>query len=146
MSARDPQETEVNAITFHCADMARSVAFYEALGFGVGYGGRESEFTTMRIVSPDESAAERRGAMNFVNLQLVPGFSQPSGSWGRVVLHVPDPDAVFERLGAGGVEAEFAPRNAPWGERYFHVRDPDGHELSFARLLTDEEVAELSSG
>jgi uncharacterized glyoxalase superfamily protein PhnB len=29
-----------------------------------------------------------------------------------------------------------APTDAPWGERYFHLRDPDGHELSFAKLLT----------
>jgi uncharacterized glyoxalase superfamily protein PhnB len=29
-----------------------------------------------------------------------------------------------------------SPTDAPWGERYFHLRDPDGHELSFAKLVS----------
>jgi uncharacterized glyoxalase superfamily protein PhnB len=28
------------------------------------------------------------------------------------------------------------PQNGVWGERYFHLTDPNGHELSFAQLLT----------
>ena len=70
---------------------------------------------------------------NFVNLSGAEG--PPAGHWGRVIVHVDDPDAVHRRAIDAGHAPEFEPRDAPWGERYFHIRDPDGHELSFARPL-----------
>lgn len=113
--------TEINAITLHCADMARSVVFYRALGFEISYGGPDTPFTSFRHSD------------NFVNLQLVE--DQPGTGWGRVIFHVPSPDVVHQRCLDAGIVPEMAPSDAPWGERYFHVRDPDGHELSFARPL-----------
>ncbi len=132
------QETEINAITLHCGDMARSVAFYDALGFEPVFGGEVGTFTTLQVATADQPRQGGR-AVNYVNLQLVEGFAQPEGSWGRVIFHVRSPDAIFERIVASGGSPEFPPRNAAWGERYFHVRDPDGHELSFARLLEPDE-------
>ena len=55
--------------------------------------------------------------------------------WGRVIIYVADVDATYTQARAGGLEPEFAPRDASWAERYFHIVDPDGHELSFARPL-----------
>jgi len=46
-----------------------------------------------------------------------------------------DVDAHCRVLWARGLMPE-PPRNASWGERFFQVTDPDGHELSFAELLT----------
>lgn len=112
---------EINAITFHCAEMATSVAFYLALGFETAYGGEDATFTSFHH------------GPNFVNLQLVD--SEPPVGWGRVVFHVASPDEIYQRCLAAGIAPETEPADAPWGERYFHVRDPDGHELSFARLL-----------
>jgi catechol 2,3-dioxygenase-like lactoylglutathione lyase family enzyme len=112
---------EINAVTFHVTDMARSFAFYDALGFEVAYGGRSDPFTSFGV-----------GA-NFVNLQLVE--LAPTPGWGRVVFHVDSPDVVHQRCLDAGYSPQMPPSDAPWGERYFHVRDPDGHELSFARLL-----------
>lgn len=109
---------EINALTLGVADMARSLRFYrDALELDIEYGGAHSEFTTLRF------------GQNFINL-----FSHPAevSFWGRAVLHVDDPDAVWRQLVDAGYVPETEPADASWGERYFHVRDPDGHELSFA--------------
>jgi catechol 2,3-dioxygenase-like lactoylglutathione lyase family enzyme len=120
-----PESIEsISAVTLLTADMVAAVAFYQALGFRLLYGGREAAFTSFRV-----------GA-GYVNLQLDPAGSSARGIWGRVVFWVDDVDAMFQRVLAAGFHAETSPADAPWGERYFHIRDPDGHELSFARPLT----------
>jgi catechol 2,3-dioxygenase-like lactoylglutathione lyase family enzyme len=112
----------ISAITLATHDMARAVAFYEALGVVVGFGGSEAAFTSFQV-----------GA-GHLNLTRVGPDIQWTW-WGRVIFHVADVDATYARARAGGLEPEFAPRDASWGERYFHIVDPDGHELSLARPL-----------
>jgi catechol 2,3-dioxygenase-like lactoylglutathione lyase family enzyme len=111
----------ISAVTLHTADMTAAVAFYEALGFEVLYGGRDAEFTSFRV------------GTGFLNLQPGPG-PQPA-VWGRVIFWVDDVDAAHATALAAGYAPATAPSDAPWGERYFHIHDPDGHELSFARPL-----------
>ncbi len=111
----------ISAVAFAVRDMARSVDFYEKCGFTVFYGGRDSEFTTMRADNA------------FVNLVDTPDHAPHW--WGRVIFRVKNADKQFEKMTAAGIRAEFAPKDAAWGERYFHITDPDGHELSFAQLL-----------
>jgi catechol 2,3-dioxygenase-like lactoylglutathione lyase family enzyme len=112
----------ISAITLATRDMARAVAFYEALGFVRAFGGTEAGFTSFRAGS------------GFLNLTSVPGDTTWPG-WGRAIFHVADVDAFYARACSAGLAPSFAPRDAAWGERYFHIVDPDGHELSFARPL-----------
>ena len=112
----------LSAVTLVTADMARAVAFYEAVGFARLYGGPDGEFTSYRVGD------------GFLNLQL-DRDAGPQPVWGRVILWVDDVDAQHGRVVAAGYTPESEPADAPWGERYFHVRDPDGHELSFAKPL-----------
>lgn len=113
---------KIDAVTLLVTDMARSLAFYEVVGIDeVLHGGPEEAFTTLRV------------GEDYLNLSA--GEGPPAGFWGRMIVHVPDPDAVHDALLAAGHEPAMAPSDAPWGERYFHVRDPDGHELSFARPI-----------
>lgn len=114
----------LSAVTVATADMAASVAFYEALGLEVAYGGADAAFTSYRL-----------GPSSFLNLQLDPGWAPPARVWGRFIVWVDDVDAVHRRLLDAGYGADMAPSDAPWGERYFHVRDPAGHEVSIARPL-----------
>jgi catechol 2,3-dioxygenase-like lactoylglutathione lyase family enzyme len=114
----------INAITLVTADMPASCRFYQALGFERVVGGADAPFTTYRVGD------------GFLNVQLDPAHAPVAAIWGRVILWVADVDVMYERVVAHGHAPEMAPADAPWGERYFHVRDPDGHELSFARLLT----------
>jgi catechol 2,3-dioxygenase-like lactoylglutathione lyase family enzyme len=109
----------LSAVTLAVRDMARSVAFYRALGFRLRYGGEEAAFTSFHA-----------GA-GYLNLAL----GEPEGWWGRFIVYVDDVDAMHDRARGAGFAPEFAPRDAEWGERYFHLLDPDGHEVSFARPL-----------
>jgi catechol 2,3-dioxygenase-like lactoylglutathione lyase family enzyme len=113
----------ISAITLATHDMARAVAFYQALGFVLASGGPYSDFTSFHV-----------GA-GYLNLMTVSPEGAWSG-WGRVIFYVDDVDAQHARAVAAGLVPAFAPRNASWGERYFHIVDPDGHEISFARPLT----------
>lgn len=116
---------EINAITFSTLDMGAAVRFWRTLDLDVAYGGPDSEFSTLRF------------GTNFINLQSDDRYAPHH--WGRVVFHVESPDDVWRTFAEAGYRAMTEPANAPWGERYFHIKDPDGHELSFARPLTDDE-------
>ncbi|MPZ98953.1 MAG: VOC family protein [Dehalococcoidia bacterium] len=106
--------------------MARSVAFYRALGFALSYGGAEASFTSLEV------------GRQRLNLEASAERPDPDRAvWGRVIIWVSDVDALYERAVAYDLEPAAPPRDAEWGERYFHLRDPDGHELSFARPLRD---------
>ena len=112
----------ISAITLGTHDMRRAVGFYLSLGFEIVYGGEASSFTSLRA-GP--------GFLNLITQPADTGWSW----WGRVIFHVTDVDAMFERAVAAGWKPSTTPRDAEWGERYFHLTDPDGHELSFARPL-----------
>ena len=111
----------ISAITLATHDMARAVAFYDALGFRLKYGGPDASFTSFHA-----------GA-GYLNLTVAP--DRTWSWWGRAIFYVDDVDALYVRAVAAGLSPAFAPRDAVWGERYFHITDPDGHELSFARPL-----------
>jgi uncharacterized glyoxalase superfamily protein PhnB len=117
----------ISAITLATHDMARSVRFYRALGFGLHYGGEDAAFTSFTVGS------------SYLNVCAAPPERTWSW-WGRVIFHVADVDAVYERAVRHGLSPEFPPCDATWGERYFHLTDPDGHELSFARPLKRSEA------
>ena len=110
----------ISAATFAVRDMARSVEFYQKLGFELLYGGESATVSSLK-------AGEA-----FVNLSADPSYEHRW--WGRVIFRVDDVDAHHQALQAQGLILE-SPRDAAWGERFFHITDPDGHELSFAELL-----------
>jgi catechol 2,3-dioxygenase-like lactoylglutathione lyase family enzyme len=112
----------VSAVTLATHDMARAVAFYQALGFVLCYGGADADFTSLCA------------GQSYLNL-----IAQPAGRswswWGRIVFRVWDVDALYQQALAAGLRPDSVPRDAPWGERFFHLTDLDGHELSFATPL-----------
>ena len=112
----------ISAVTFAVRDMARSVEFYQKLGFELVYGGERTAFSSLK-------AGEA-----FVNLLANPAYQH--SWWGRTIFRVEDADAQHRVLEARGLMLE-SPRNGSWGERFFHLSDPDGHELSFAALLKE---------
>ena len=113
----------ISAVTLTVSDLTVSVAFYETLGFQHAWGSPERGFVTFRVGG------------QYLNLSASGGTPPGDRTWGRVICHVRDVDAMHARAVAAGFRPPFLPRDAEWGERYFHLRDPDGHELSFARPL-----------
>jgi catechol 2,3-dioxygenase-like lactoylglutathione lyase family enzyme len=112
----------ISAVTLATHDMRCAVEFYRSLGFAMLYGGEAASFTSFRT------------GTGYLNLICRPD-EQLWSWWGRVIFHVDDVDALYERALAAGCQPTTVPRDAEWGERYFHLTDPDGHELSFARPL-----------
>lgn len=127
MSGEGPRIAGISAVTLATHDMARSVAFYGALGFERRYGGPRESFTSFRV------------GHGYLNLVLAASETRWSW-WGRVIFYVDDVDGQHERARAAGLMPDFSPRDASWGERYFHITDPDGHELSFARPIAFDRV------
>lgn len=125
MERRIARIESLSAVTLTVADIARSVRFYDALGFVHKPGDAVPGFASFVL----------RGSASDSYLNLLEGPHGPVGGWGRVILYVSDVDAYYEQVLAAGIVPAFAPADAPWGERYFHVVDPDGHELSFAKPL-----------
>lgn len=114
----------ISAVTLAVKDMAKAVDFYQAkMGLVVRYGGPTASFTSFEV------------GQSYLNLILATegGWSW----WGRLILHVDDVDAIYNRLTSAGLSPDDPPEDASWGERYFHISDPDGHELSFAKRLGD---------
>jgi len=112
----------INAVTLRTGDMAACVAFYQALGMKITFGGAGARFTSL-------SAGDCH--VNLSAALVVDAAPFP----GRIIFHVDDVDALYERICSAGYTPQTAPEDAPWGERFFHIRDPSGHELSFARPL-----------
>jgi catechol 2,3-dioxygenase-like lactoylglutathione lyase family enzyme len=124
-SARDQRPATIEAIsavTLATHDMARSVPFYQALGFALRYGGPSASFTSF-------------SAGNACLNVTTEGSERTWAWWGRVIFYVADVDALYRQALSCGFQPQAPPRDATWGERYFHLSDPDGHELSFATPL-----------
>src|SRR5712691_4758180 len=81
---REPVES-ISAVTLLTVDMVEAVAFYQALGFRLLYGGPQAPFTSFRV-----------GA-GYLNLQLDTAGPPHNAVWGRVVLWVDDVDAMYRR-------------------------------------------------
>ncbi len=112
----------ISAVTLAVADMARSVDFYrDKVGLEILYGGDSASFSSFKV------------GEGYLNLTLE---SQGARTWwGRLIFHVDDVDALYQRLVDAGRTPSTEPADASWGERYFHIDDPDSHELSFAKPL-----------
>lgn len=120
MSTTEPLAIRsISAVTLATHDMPRAVRFYQSLGFEIRYGGHSEDFTSLHA------------GPGFLNL-IAATKEQTWSWWGRVIFHVGDVDALYDRALAAGLKPHDAPRDAEWQERYFHLTDPDGHELSFA--------------
>lgn len=115
-------------------DPDASLAFYrDVLGFevrnDVGYGGMR--WITVGPVGQSDTS--------FV---LEPPYADPGvtdeerntivemmakGTFARVILAVPDVDAAFEKIQAGGAEVVQEPTDQPYGVRDCAFRDPAGN-------------------
>ncbi len=92
----------LSAVTLVVHDMARSVAFYEALGFERLFGGPDEAFTSYGVSG------------SYLNLQLVDPGGAGGGDvgrpvWGRSIWWVDDVDALHARVQEAGYAAESRP-------------------------------------
>lgn len=109
-------------------DLARSTAFYQALGFVV----------TERW----EQEGQLRGVMLGAGQGML-GLSQDDWKKGKDrvkgvgfrfwVSTDQDVDELAAQAVAGGLTLTKAPYDTPWGHRAFEVTDPDGFQITISR-------------
>ena len=100
---------------FKVADVARSVAWFEGLGFAVS-------------VHDDTYAFARRDRDLTIHLAQPAGDELPGH--GGLYLHCHDADQVAEEWRQAGVEVD-GPRNEDYGKREGSITDPDGNTIRF---------------
>lgn len=115
--------------TLPVVDMATSVAFYEAAGFGV------------RLYR-DESGTEGRFAFVDYDGQSVFDLSveedmDPASNRSGCYLITTDGDAWHERMATAGLPVSSLD-DQPWGMREFTLTDPAGNRVRIGRGLDDD--------
>jgi catechol 2,3-dioxygenase-like lactoylglutathione lyase family enzyme len=122
----------VDNIGICTTDVARSVAFYQRLGFSEAY--RNDRGVLM--------AAGAAHLFIFATQQSNPPpvgrdlglFSNPPGI-DHISFAVADVDAMYATLRAAGVVLGGPPEDQSWGARMVGLKDPDGNNLYLLQKL-----------
>jgi len=118
---------------YRIADVERSVAFYEALGFE----------KRRELPIRDEAVNVFMGLPGDGDrLELTYNFDVPEGGYdvgsgyGHIAVTVEDLDATLARLGEHAIEPERPPyRVREGGSRICFVRDPDGYRVELIEKI-----------
>lgn len=124
----------LDAVAVTSRDMAKTVAFYELLGFLFPAWSLEDKH-----VEPVAKAGEVRLMIDTAELmeQLTghPPTPPNHSSFAMLCDSAAEVDAVASKLQAAGHTLTVEPWDAFWGQRYATVKDPDGYQIDiFAQL------------
>ena len=114
------------------ADLPRSVAFYQGLGFSEQYRNQRG------VLMANEGVrlflfATRKPNPPPVGRELGL-FDNPPGI-DHISFAVADVDALYARLRANGVKFGGPPEDQSWGARMVGLKDPDGNNLYLLQKL-----------
>lgn len=116
-------------------DIARSLTFYEHLGFTFPPGAYGESHVEVRLPSGLQIYWDKIDGVRRYSPDYLPAAP------GRVVLGfkfdcLDDVDRLFTKLTALGYKCNRTPWDTPWGHHYADVNDPDGNvvELYCVRL------------
>jgi uncharacterized glyoxalase superfamily protein PhnB len=115
---------ELNAIGIVASDMARSIRFYQVVGFDVPDTPDEGHVDTslpngMRLMLDTEETIR----------SFRPDWKRQTGNQVGLALECESPaevDEIYARVTAAGFHGEKEPWDAFWGQRYAQLQDPDG--------------------
>jgi catechol 2,3-dioxygenase-like lactoylglutathione lyase family enzyme len=112
-------------------DVARSIAFYEALGFKEIK--RHESNGRLEFAGMEASSAAK---LMLARVDEVPTWDPDESSPGFLYLYTPDIEAFRRRLQRSGIEpGELEEGPGPGPNRQLCVRDPDGHGHMVAELF-----------
>jgi catechol 2,3-dioxygenase-like lactoylglutathione lyase family enzyme len=120
-------EAKLDAIGIVAADLAKSLAFYRALGLAVPDGAENQPHVEVQLGGGMRLMFDTEETVRSFH----PSWSPAVGA-GRIGLAVSLPDAAavdakYSELTAAGHHGELEPFDAPWGQRYASMNDPDGN-------------------
>jgi catechol 2,3-dioxygenase-like lactoylglutathione lyase family enzyme len=115
---------ELNAIGIVASDMARSIRFYQVVGFDVPDTPDEGHVDTflpngVRLMLDSEETIR----------SFRPEWKRETGNQVGLALECESPaevDEIYARVTAAGFHGENEPWDAFWGQRYAQLQDPDG--------------------
>ena len=115
---------QLNALGIVVSDMARSIAFYRAVGLDVPETPDEGHVDTflpngVRFMLDSEETVK----------SFRPGWQRQSGNQLALAFECASPaevDETYARVTAAGFHGEKEPWDAFWGQRYAQLADPDG--------------------
>jgi len=120
-------------VELHVADVERSLAFYEALGFKVAR--RWEDWIRLDREGADLvlfGDAYVRGKDHYFTPHI---DRSPRGVGVEIVIEVDDVDALLPRARELGGEAPDQGNDMPWGQRVAHIKDPDGNVVNLTQDL-----------
>jgi catechol 2,3-dioxygenase-like lactoylglutathione lyase family enzyme len=116
-------------------DLARSVAFYEKLGFTKGYDYEaDVKGCTMNVGSAVLFLFQTKQA-NPQAVKREPTLAQNPPGIDHISFLVEDVNQTYAELKANGVEFLGEPADQDWGARLVALKDPDGNNLYFLQYL-----------
>src|SRR2546429_579264 len=125
-------------IEIYVSDVARSRAFYEALGFRVV---RQFEDWLMLALGDNVLDIQGDGHALVGPHYFTPEISRfPRGTGVEISIEVDDLDGLFERARMQGVDIVKPPQDRPWKARDFRIADPDGYFIRFTTPLHREHL------
>jgi catechol 2,3-dioxygenase-like lactoylglutathione lyase family enzyme len=133
----------IDNIGICASDLARSVAFYETLGFSEAYRNEGGVMLAAETVQLFLFAAQRSDAPP-VDRELGL-FGNPPGI-DHISFAVSDVDALYARLRQAGVVFGGPPEDQSWGARMASLKDPDGNNLYLLQRLQPRQRRSQLSG
>jgi catechol 2,3-dioxygenase-like lactoylglutathione lyase family enzyme len=107
-----------NHAMIYAADVGRSLAFYESLGF-----------ETLETQLPYYARLATGGNSTIALHGLEPGQTAAADGI-RLYFETPKLTALHKQLAQAGVAFSKPPAKQPWGWTHAYLNDPDGHEIS----------------
>jgi catechol 2,3-dioxygenase-like lactoylglutathione lyase family enzyme len=117
-AARRGSDLAFNHAMIYAADVGRSLAFYESLGF-----------ETLETQLPFYARLATGGNSTIALHGLEPGQTAAADGI-RLYFETPKLKALHQRLAQAGVAFSKPPARQPWGWTHAYLNDPDGHEIS----------------
>lgn len=129
----------LTGVELHVADVERSIAFYEALGFRIVQRWQDwirldRDGAELVLFSDDYIRRKPRRAAHYFS-PWIDGY--PRGVGVEIVIEVADVDAVHAAATAGGLRIVKEIADRPWKARDFRLADPDGYFLRITSPLHD---------
>jgi catechol 2,3-dioxygenase-like lactoylglutathione lyase family enzyme len=124
-----------NLIGVVVSDMARSLAFYRALGLALPADADSQPHVESSLPGGLRMAWDTTGIVRSFD----PGWTPPGGGHGLSLAFACDTpaevDSLYGALVAAGHHGHLEPWDAVWGMRYAVVHDPDGNSVDLYASL-----------
>ena len=113
-------------------DLDRTLDFYtQVLGLKLGH--RSGDYAQLNTGVTRIGFYTRPAMEKAVGFTLEPAPQSAPGF--ELGFKVPDVDAAYAEVLAGGASPVTEPTTRPWGQRTAYIRDPDGHLIELAQDL-----------